>query len=80
MYVIRLKTIIFFAVIFIASLILGIMGFRFLNGTAPEIITTAAEDSDSVELPIIMYHGLTKNPALVNAYVISVNDFENDLK
>ena len=80
MYVIRLKTIIFFAVIFIASLILSVVGIKYLGGGAPQIISAAADEPNAVELPIIMYHGLTKNPSKVNAYVISVDGFENDLK
>ncbi len=38
------------------------------------------DDRTSVELPIIMYHGLTKNPSKVNAYVIPISSFEEDLK
>ncbi len=34
---------------------------------------------ESVKLPILMYHGLLKDPAMQNSYVISPNLFEQDL-
>ena len=81
MYVIKLKTIIFYAAVLIISIVLGAVGFRFIGARNSEPAAAAAEnETGAVKLPILMYHGLTKNPDKVNAYVISVNDFENDLK
>ncbi|QAT42695.1 polysaccharide deacetylase family protein [Aminipila luticellarii] len=39
-----------------------------------------ASDSDKIDLPIIMYHGLVKDKKLQNQYFISPDLFENDLK
>ncbi len=81
MYVIKLKSLIFFAVIFIVSTGIGIFGISCLRSEAPHIIESFSEQTeDAISLPIIMYHGLTENPSKVNAYVISVSDFESDLK
>ena len=40
--------------------------------------TTA--DTDSVKLPVIMYHSLLKDEKLQNDYTVSPTLFENDLK
>ncbi len=39
-----------------------------------------AHTEETVELPIIMYHGLSKNPAKQGRYVISPDVLESDLK
>ena len=42
-------------------------------------VTTAA-DADGVALPIVMYHGLSEDPAAWGDYVISPAQFEADLR
>nr|WP_315024320.1 polysaccharide deacetylase family protein [uncultured Aminipila sp.] len=39
-----------------------------------------ASETDTIKLPIIMYHGLIKDIKLQNKYFISPDSFENDLK
>ena len=41
------------------------------------VITDARE---SVQLPVLMYHGITKDPSEVSEYTISAETFESDLK
>lgn len=44
-------------------------------------LTAAKEDSKKqVQLPVLMYHGLLKDPSMQNDYVISPDLFESDLK
>ncbi len=83
MFVVRLKTLVFFSVIFIISVVVGIVGFSSLRNNDSQFgfaESFSEDDRTSVELPIIMYHGLTKNPSKVNAYVIPISSFEEDLK
>lgn len=43
--------------------------------------TTINEDKeDYIELPIIMYHGITKRQKCLGKYVISLEEFESDLR
>lgn len=79
MFVIKLKTLLLYAAVLIISLIVGVVSFYCLKGQTPHIVESFKEN-ESVELPIIMYHGLTENPSKVNTYVIPVSDFESDLK
>jgi peptidoglycan/xylan/chitin deacetylase (PgdA/CDA1 family) len=46
----------------------------------PVLAVSAQQTSDTVEVPIIMYHSLLKDPKLQGKYVISPDVFENDLK
>ena len=41
------------------------------------VITDARE---SVQLPVLMYHGITKDPSEVSEYTISAETFESDLE
>ena len=41
------------------------------------VITDARE---SVQLPVLMYHGITKDPSEVSEYTISAETFESDLR
>ena len=86
MYVIKMKTLIYyFAVIAITLASLGII--KLYSPSAP-VSATAAEQTDDafltgskkVELPILMYHSITKNANLSNNYIISAAQFEEDLK
>lgn len=46
-----------------------------------DYLASARESAkESVQLPILMYHGLLKDPAMQNDYVISPDLFESDLK
>ena len=69
MFVIKLKTLLLYAAVLIISLIVGVASFYCLKGQTPHIVESFKEN-ESVELPIIMYHGLTENPSKVNTYVI----------
>lgn len=48
-----------------------------LSNDFKDIITTST--SPSIKLPIIMYHYILKNPKYWGKYVISPDDFENDI-
>ena len=51
------------------------------GGISPVSIEPIPEDSrSSVEIPIIMYHGITQNPSKEKEYFISKDRFERDLK
>lgn len=65
------KIIIFTALFLSAIILISIM-----TGATKE--TTA--DTDSVKLPVIMYHSLLKDEKLQNDYTVSPTLFENDLK
>ena len=51
----------------------------FYSGISPKVQTVSTQ-SDSVQLPIIMYHSLLKDTKLQGQYVISPDKFEDDLK
>lgn len=65
------KIIIFTALFLSAVILISVM-----TGAVKE--TTA--DTDSVKLPVIMYHSLLKDEKLQNDYTVSPTLFENDLK
>ena len=65
------KIIIFTALFLSAIILISIM-----TGATKE--TTV--DTDSVKLPVIMYHSLLKDEKLQNDYTVSPTLFENDLK
>ena len=64
--------IIIFITLFLSAVILILV----MTGAVKE--TTA--DTDSVKLPVIMYHSLLKDEKLQNDYTVSPTLFENDLK
>lgn len=82
MYVFKLKTLIIAAAAAITVLLLLTLGICRFAAPHSEAVSGFSEtgSDEYVELPILMYHSLTKNPSKVNAYVINVSDFENDLK
>lgn len=63
-------------IVFIAMLLPAILIISIMTGAKKE--TTA--DTDSVKLPVIMYHSLLKDEKLQNDYTVSPTLFENDLK
>lgn len=51
------------------------------GGSVPASIqTSTTADGNSVTLPIIMYHGLLRDPKMQGEFVISPDQFESDLK
>lgn len=51
------------------------------SAKSPSFIDSlTASDSVPVEVPILMYHGLTDKQSMVNDYYITVSDFESDLE
>lgn len=65
------------AVLLIVCLAAGtvIIGAKF-----EESLSAEAETEAGIELPVIMYHGLLKDPAMQGKYVISPDLFEQDLQ
>lgn len=63
-------------IVFVAMLLPAILIISIMTGATKE--TTA--DTDSVKLPVIMYHSLLRDEKLQNDYTISPTLFENDLK
>lgn len=51
------------------------------GGSVPVSVETGAEPAgDSITLPIVMYHGMLRDPKLQGEFVISPDLFESDLK
>ena len=63
-------------IIFVALFLSAVILISVMTGAVKE--TTA--DTDSVKLPVIMYHSLLKDEKLQNDYTVSPTLFENDLK
>ena len=63
-------------IIFVAFFLSAVILISVMTGATKE--TTA--DTDSVKLPVIMYHSLLKDEKLQNDYTVSPTLFENDLK
>ena len=63
-------------IIFTAFFLSAVILISVMTGATKE--TTA--DTDSVKLPVIMYHSLLKDEKLQNDYTVSPTLFENDLK
>ena len=63
-------------IIFTAFFLSVVILISVMTGATKE--TTA--DTDSVKLPVIMYHSLLKDEKLQNDYTVSPTLFENDLK
>ena len=93
MYIIKMKTIIYYLAIFAISL--ASIGIIKLYSTNPfdgstikvseEVSPTDVSESfgtkaDKVEVPIIMYHNIHKTNETDSKYAVSQADFENDLK
>lgn len=77
MYVIKMKTIIsYFA---IASMIVAAFGFiQFSSKNAVPSSTESA--TDTVCVPIIMYHNILKSNSRSSKFIVTENQFEEDLK
>ena len=73
----NLILVLFLLVLLTASLFLH----THLTESASVAMASAVKDPRSeVELPILMYHGITEDPAHVDEYFILASDFETDLK
>jgi peptidoglycan/xylan/chitin deacetylase (PgdA/CDA1 family) len=67
------------AVCFVLLFFIAILTPLFLMGQVSKKSETIL-DENSIELPILMYHGLTQNKKYMNKYVIMADLFEKDLK
>ncbi len=74
MYIIKLKNLIIYLVLFC------VFSVGFICAENKYISCNADDEETGVPLPVLMYHGLTTNPAKIGKYVISYDMFENDLK
>lgn len=50
------------------------------NPSASPSVSPASEETEGVEIPIVMYHSVLKDRARLGKYVISPDEFESDLK
>ncbi len=75
MFVIRMRTIILY--LFVAAVIICTVHFY---AVGEEKISANAQGVMQAELPILMYHGVTRDPSQVSRFVISEEMFEQDLK
>ena len=74
-----LKKIKVFSVVILVSLMYcGILGFLLKN--ISDVPVFSPQSSDTVELPIIMYHSVLKDTALSGKYVVTPSELENDIK
>ena len=65
----------------LAALLLAVSAFFiFSPSPRPSAYTSGAVAREETAVPIIMYHGLLKDPARVGKYVITPSQFESDLK
>ena len=65
-------------VLCLALVILG--GMFMVSGNDPAVTASAQPGKERINVPIIMYHAILKDPALQGEYVIDPNTFETDLK
>lgn len=72
----KAKLFVFSMLIFSIVMAYHIVSSGYLNQTIP----TVSDARASVELPILMYHGITEDVSKVNDYTIMLDDFEEDLK
>lgn len=92
MYVIKMKTLIYYLAVFAITLAsIGIISY-YDTTPSPDVMEVSEEvppqDSkqssgthvDGVEVPILMYHNIQKNGSEDGKYIITESDFENDLK
>lgn len=94
MYVIKMKTIIYYLAIIVVSLVsVGIIRI-YENPAAPTATVQTAEsknpqsssllfdskDDDTVDVPILMYHSILRSGHTHSDYIISESAFEKDLK
>ncbi len=73
----------FFIIVFLAVLMVTGL-FSYINSYSKQVSSSApfslTDQRQSVDIPIIMYHGITPNAAEESEYFISTERFENDLK
>lgn len=75
MFVIRMRTVILY--LFLAAVIFCTVHFYIV---CEESVSVNAEDVQGEEVPILMYHGITEDPAKVSKYVISKQMLEDDFR
>lgn len=92
MYVIKMKTLIYYFAIFAITISsIGIISYFDTSPTSDaievseEVPPQETEQSsgthiESVEVPILMYHNICKDNSSAGKYSVSESDFENDLK
>ncbi len=77
MYIIKMKTIIYYFAAFVISLTsIGLLRIYYTSAK-PAAVTEAK--ADTVEVPILMYHSISKTETKGD-YIITVDSFEEDLK
>ena len=68
-------------IVCVLCLVLVVLGGMFMvSGNDSAVATSAQPDKERINVPIIMYHSILKDPALQGEYVIDPNTFEADLK
>lgn len=77
MYVIKMKTIIsYFAIVAMI-----VAAFGFIQFTSKEAVPSSTESAtDTVCVPIIMYHNILKSNSRSSKFIVTENQFEEDLK
>lgn len=68
----------FLLIVFMA--LAGILAYRGSVSENTAVLPVITDSRDSVELPILMYHGITNIPSAVTDYTILSDTFEKDLK
>ncbi|MEG2381716.1 MAG: polysaccharide deacetylase family protein [Oscillospiraceae bacterium] len=76
MYVIKLRTLIIYAIIACILMI----GFNYIGSDSKTVVSDTSPTAIGLKLPIIMYHGITTEQKRVGKYVISCDMFKSDLK
>lgn len=61
-------------------ILVGVLTVNFIVKNNKSVTKTNADTSESIDLPVVMYHSLLKDRAYHGEYVISPDDFESDLK
>lgn len=72
----KLKMFAFSMLIFTVGMCYHIYASGYLKTSLPVV----ADTRTTIELPIIMYHGITDQASKVDTYMISASDFESDLE
>lgn len=76
MYVIKLKHLIISCAALLCVLVLTVL----IGTKAISTVRTSAEETDTVRVPILMYHSILKDTAKSGKYVVTPSAFESDLK
>lgn len=79
MFVIRLRTVVLYAVILAIALI-SVNYWMRQQGQEVPVSASEVPQETGIPLPIIMYHGITEDSKKIGKYVISKEAFEEDLR